>query len=182
MCIRDRDKDGFIVSRFDQLSFTERYTRFQNQSYIIKQLKRKLRTGAKVPADATRKVLAEADEIVRRSNVELDDQRELLSNLLTALNEHKLLAGSLQFDRISTIVRCSLEHLEDRQAFSSRELSEYENLLQFQGIGNILRGKPLEREVTQREVVEQYVMMQSEFLKRKTYQEFIGTLKKGENG
>jgi len=171
----EEDKDG--INEFDQMDSAERYTLFQNQAYTIKQLKRKLRTGTKTPSELARKMFSQAEEIVKQADVELEDQRDLLKNLVTAINEGKLEVGSLQFDRICTIVRNALEDKKEGEAiFSLREQAEYGSLLKLQSINNILCGKPVERKMTERDIVEQYVLMQSDFFRVKTFQEFIDSV------
>lgn len=177
-CGKEEDKDNGIASKFDQLNSAERYTEFQAQAYIIKQLKRKLRTGTKIPTEVARQMFAKAEEIIKQSDVELKDQQDLLKNLITAINQQKLKVGSLQFERICTIVRNSLEETKEAEfSFSKREQSEYGSLLKLDSMKDILSGKPVRKEITHKDVVDQYVLMQSDFFKMMTYQEFISTLK-----
>eukprot|EP00826_Nyctotherus_ovalis_P011279 TRINITY_DN12943_c0_g1_i11.p1 TRINITY_DN12943_c0_g1~~TRINITY_DN12943_c0_g1_i11.p1 ORF type:complete len:209 (+),score=27.39 TRINITY_DN12943_c0_g1_i11:281-907(+) len=137
------------------------YAKFQAQAYEIKQLKRKIRKCFKSSNGETRKILCQARGIVKQAKVELKDQQDLIENLIMAIGEGKLMPHSFTFDRICTIVKSSIGG--DVQ-FTSREKSEYGYMLKCEKIVDILKGKEVEEEPTEAEVLHQYLLMQTEYL------------------
>lgn len=176
--LEEDDKGNDVASNFEELSAAERYMHFQRQAYIIKQLKRKLRAEERLEDEATRRLLVKADGVVRKAKVELKDQQELVGNLVTAISEKKLKVGSLPFERICTIVRSLREDgKEGKVVFSEKEQTEYGSLLKADSVSKILRGKPVEREVTRDDVMDLYVLMQSDFLRKMPSDEFFDMLR-----
>lgn len=176
--IRTRIPVDINANEFAQLSSSERYTHFQNQAYIIKQLKRKLRTEEKIPEKEIRRLFEQAEEVLKGIDVELTDQKDLIKNLIIAIKDKKLEPGSYQFERISTIVRNLQEdNKEDEPLFGRKQQAEFGSLLKIESINNILRGQPADKEVAQEDIMKQYILMQTDFLSKMTYHEFINVLR-----
>ena len=167
------------LDKFDKLSPSMKYTKFQAQAYEIKQLKRKIRKSARTPIKDVMKSFSDAERIVKRAKVELEDQQNIMENLLVALNEGKLIPKSFAFDRICTIVRSALD--DKNYDMTSKEKLEYGYMTKLEKTMNVLRGKEIEKECTEKEKAEEYLLIHGEFLKNLSYSDFLKILKENKD-
>ncbi len=184
---------SMTVEQFERLNAEERYNHFQNQAYEIKQLRRKIRKCCKARAKALEKSLRHAEEVIRAGSFELEDQRNMPEQLISAISQELLAPGTLPFDRICTVLRNVLNTridkksakylplIEKKLAITEREREEYSYLPHNAAIFGILAGQPASQpavEMDPQRIAEQYVRMQGEMLKRLTYTQFVDMTKK----
>lgn len=199
----DQDK-GCGSSNEEELIFTEeqlqkmtpkqQYSCFQAQAYEIKQLRRKLRKSSQSRGKVLEEEIVTAKETLKNANFELSDQKLMIDNLVKVLRTGAVMPNTLPYDRLCVIVRNSMNlKVESKTgkyislpgkelAITEKEQRNYVQLPNTSAIlGTLIGDMTLNikegKEEEQRREIENYLIVQADFLKRMPFAEFVTTLK-----
>jgi hypothetical protein len=189
-------KEAELVMTEEQLSKMtpkQQYSRFQDQAYEIKQLRRKLRKFSPSNGKPLEEEVLEAKEIIKNTEFELPDQRHIIDNLIKALVTGMLIPGSLQYDRLCTIVRNSVNIKTESKtghyitlpgkeiAITEKEHKRYVQLPRSNALLRALTGDvPLSvrGEEEQRQEVENYLAIHADLIKKMSFKDFVAVIRR----
>jgi len=163
---------------FEKMTPNEKYQFFLHQSYEIKQLKRKIRKSPISKSKALKKALLKAQERIKASsNLEFEDQRNCLDNLLSSISTSKLVPNTLQFARICTILRNCLKGTEQKDLpFTRKEIKEISFLPKNNKIIEALKGK--KEGMREEESVREYLNTQAEIIRGMDFEGFVNWMER----
>lgn len=107
----EADKLRVCVSskvNFSKLNAQEQYARFQNQAKKIKKLRMKLKRYGDENVVKEDTEIRKALKRIKESRYELQDQKDMIENLIKAINSGKLVPNTLPYNQICTILRDAL--------------------------------------------------------------------------
>jgi len=90
---------------FSKLTPREQRLRFLNQADEIRRLRKKLRKYSGNKGRKEDSVLQKAIDKLRVAKFEIEDQKQLVENLIKAINSGKLVPNTLAYNQICTILR-----------------------------------------------------------------------------
>lgn len=186
-------KEAELVMTEEQLSRMtpkQQYSRFQEQAYEIKQLRRKLRKFSQTRDKPLEEEILEAKEIIKNTEFELPDQRHIIDNLVKALITGVLTPNSLQYDRLCTIVRNAMNikvesktgkymNLADKEiAITEKEQRHYIQLPRSTALLRVLMGDLPQGEEERRQEVENYLMIHADLIKKMSFKDFVEVVRR----
>ena len=202
-------KSGHVLNEaiFQQMNNEEKRRCFQRQAYEIKQLRRKLRKCAndsRIEFDSLEPETKRAQMLLQSVNCELPDQKEMIENLIKAVNTGKLVPETLPFSRISTILRNGMEngkevdkskaeHVtfpEKSVAISKKESNQYKYLPKSEQVYRALVGDDIKSSKADTSTIsldqttsseeslslKRYLITQGELLKEMTFEDFLRSI------
>jgi len=188
-------KEAELVMTEEQLSRMtpkQQYSRFQGQAYEIKQLRRKLRKFSPSNGKPLEEETLEAKEILKNTEFELSDQRHIIDNLIKALMTGMLTPGSLQYDRLCTIVRNAMNIKTESKtgrhitlpgkeiAITEKEHKHYVQLPRSNALLRALAGdlpQSVKGEEAQRQEVENYLAIHADLIKKMSFKDFVAVVR-----
>eukprot|EP00826_Nyctotherus_ovalis_P015576 TRINITY_DN14440_c0_g1_i10.p1 TRINITY_DN14440_c0_g1~~TRINITY_DN14440_c0_g1_i10.p1 ORF type:complete len:241 (+),score=84.13 TRINITY_DN14440_c0_g1_i10:196-918(+) len=189
-------KEAELVMTEEQLAKMtpkQQYSRFQDQAYEIKQLRRKLRKFSQTRDKSLEEEVLEAKEVLKNTEFELPDQGLIIDNLVKALKTGALAPNSLQYDRLCAIVRAAMSlkveskagrrvSLRDKDvAITEKEQRHYTQLPRSSTLLRALMGEApqsVKAEEEQRRDVENYLAIHADLIKKMSFKDFVSVVRR----
>ena len=178
-----------------KMSPKQQYSYFQSQAYEIKQLRRKIRKCCQKRGEMLEAEILQTQEVMQNYAFELEDQKNVVENLVKAINQGALAPNTFPYDHLCTVIRSMmniqverkngkcLQFPEKEVAISEREGREYLRLPNNAGVFRVLVGQSVQPtgdttiEDEQKREVEWYLLMHGELLKKMTYSQFVNSMR-----
>ena len=180
-CCSSKENELIMTEELlSRMTPNQQYTCFKKQAYKLKQLKKKLRRFS------LEERIIEAKEKLKDITFELSDQRFIVDNMIEALKIGALLPNTLQYDRLCSIVRNTMNlksqpktgnHLilpKKIIAITEKEQRQYTKLAKRSSLLEVIMGE-LPKNLGE---VENYLDIHAELIMNMSYKDFIKVIKK----